>query len=168
MDYLFPLRDVLRICGIFSLAQSASLSAAASGRMRCMHIQCPWRLEGPTGLVTGFSDLWEPTDHSASIDWETWSYDTHDNVQDMALYHLLGGDDPSTRSAVNRTPWLVVEAVAADAYGSVHLELTGHYRLVIFPAGTHGEHWRLFQPHSDAPHLVCEGMTVTLHHADEA
>jgi hypothetical protein len=25
-----------------------------------LHVQCPWRIEGSQGIVTGRSDLWEP------------------------------------------------------------------------------------------------------------
>lgn len=25
-----------------------------------LHVQCPWRIEGPAGIVTGRLDLWEP------------------------------------------------------------------------------------------------------------
>ncbi len=34
-----------------------------------LHIQCPWRIEGPEGIVTGRSDLWEPAEDSPDIDW---------------------------------------------------------------------------------------------------
>jgi len=40
-----------------------------------LHIQCPWRIEGPEGIVTGRSDLREPAEAGAPID-ENWDYET--------------------------------------------------------------------------------------------
>lgn len=28
-----------------------------------LHVQCAWRIEGPDGVVTGRSGLWEPVEH---------------------------------------------------------------------------------------------------------
>src|SRR5450432_2589018 len=50
-----------------------------------IHIQCPWRIEGPVGIVTGRSDLWEPADASKKIDWDQWSYDKNPNLQDKLI-----------------------------------------------------------------------------------
>ncbi len=132
-----------------------------------LHIQCPWRLESPAGVVTGFSDLWQPAAEAPDMDWDTWDYDTHDNRQDLQLRHLLGGYDERTHSLVNHTGLLVVEAVTADSYGGAVIHLSGNYRLVLVPTGSRGEHWRLFQPQSDAPHLVCEDTSVGLHHKED-
>jgi hypothetical protein len=33
-----------------------------------LHVQCPWRIEGPGGIVTGRLDLWEPVEENAPFD----------------------------------------------------------------------------------------------------
>jgi len=47
-----------------------------------LHVQCPWRVEGPEGIVAGRLDLWQPAADSPGIDWETWDYDENENLQD--------------------------------------------------------------------------------------
>jgi hypothetical protein len=120
-----------------------------------LHVQCPWRLEGAGGIVTGRSDLWEPADGSES---EGWDYDRGESVQDRRLADLLSGRDADSRTAVNRTDHLAVEAVQTDDCGGVTLMLSGGYRLALFPAGSRGEDWRLFRPGTAGPHfVVCGG-----------
>jgi hypothetical protein len=36
-----------------------------------LHVQCPWRIEGPAGIITGRLDLWEPVEAHAPFD-ENW------------------------------------------------------------------------------------------------
>lgn len=137
---------------------AASMRGFHFGRMRevpggtvgeyALHIQCPWRMEGPNGIVTGSSDLWEPAYDDPDIDWDTWDYDAYGgNLQDRRLAELLGGYDPATRSLVNQTDILMVESVSADTYGGLGITLSGGYELVLFPAGTAGEDWRLLPSH---------------------
>ena len=125
-----------------------------------LHIQCPWRLEGPQGTVTGRLDLWEPAEDSPDIDWETWDYDKNENLHDTLMGEFLKGYDPQTRSFVNATGQLVVEAVKGDACGGAIIVLSGGFRLVLFPAGTRGEDWRIFQPGIDESHFVISGGRV--------
>lgn len=125
-----------------------------------LHIQCPWRIEGPDGIVTGRSDLREPAEVDNGFDWDNWNYDTEENLQDKRLGALLGGHDPQTRSFVNDGDRLVVEAIQSDTYGGAILTLSGGFRLVVFPAGTRGEDWRIFQPATDEPHFVIGGSEV--------
>jgi len=63
---------------------------------------------------------------------------------------------------VNQTEHLVVEAVRADNYGGVTIQLSGGYRLVLFPAGSRGEDWRFFRPDTDGPHFVVADGRVEL------
>jgi hypothetical protein len=49
-----------------------------------------------------------------------------------------------------------VEGVDADDFGGAVLALSGGYRIVIFPAGSTGEDWRLFR-RSSRPHFVIAG-----------
>jgi hypothetical protein len=125
-----------------------------------LHIQCPWRLEGPDGIITGRCDLWEPAERSEEIDWDTWDYEKDENLQDRRLAALLGGYDPATRSLANQTGYLVVENVGGDEYGGAVIRLSGGYRLVLFPAGTRGEDWRVFRPGTDTPHFVVAGGSI--------
>ncbi len=119
-----------------------------------LHIQCPWRIEGPNGILTGSSDLWRPL--SSDVDWNTWTYE-RGNLQDALLREWLGGYDEGTRSLINPDERLVVEAVKADDYGGATIALSGGFRLVLFPDGSDDENWRLFQCQTDAAHLVVEG-----------
>ena len=122
-----------------------------------LHIQCPWRIDGPGGIVTGQSDLWKPADSDAKVDWDAWDYDKDANLQDARIAALLGGEDPVTGSPLNVSDQLVVEAVDANDFGGATICLSGDYRLVIFPAGTRGEDWRMFRPKRDEPHFVVSG-----------
>src|SRR5207247_574846 len=59
-----------------------------------LHIQCPWRIEGPEGFVTGLSDLWQPIDPGPNFDVNEWD-PTEDadpaNLQDRTIDALLEG-----------------------------------------------------------------------------
>src|SRR6266849_1572963 len=33
-----------------------------------LHVQCPWRIEGPDGIVTGRMDPWEPLEENSPFD----------------------------------------------------------------------------------------------------
>jgi hypothetical protein len=125
-----------------------------------LHIQCPWRLEGPAGILTGSSDLWEPAEASEQVGWDSWHYERNGNLQDRQIGALLGRYDAATRSFVNQTEHLVVEEVRADNCGGLTIQLSGGYRLVLFPAGIRGEDWRIFRPDTDDPHFVVAGGRV--------
>jgi hypothetical protein len=110
-----------------------------------LHIQCPWRLEGDTGVITGSCDLYEPYGKSeqpnAPFDWEKGG-----SLQEKVLRELLKGYDEKTKQIVNSTNLLIVETVQADSGGGFYLTLSGGYRLLVFPDGTSCEAWRLFKP----------------------
>ena len=114
-----------------------------------LHVQCPWRIEGPDGIVTGRLDLWEPVDDNARFD-ENWDYGKSPNLQDARLERWLTRDQLS----------LVVKSVDADEFGGAAISFGQGFVLRLFPAGTRGEDWRLFQPKTDAPHLVISGGAV--------
>ena len=131
-----------------------------------LHVQCPWRIEARDHIVTGQRDLWEPLVVTDDFDWEAWDYEKGDNLQDHRLASLLGGYDPATKSLVNDGSLLVVESVDADGHGGVTLALSGGYLLLIFPAGSRGEDWRVFQRGTESPHFVIAGGAIEDH--DEA
>jgi hypothetical protein len=123
-----------------------------------LHIQCPWRLLGREGIVTGSYYYYEPADADKEVDLNDRQAG---NLQRKHLGDLLRKYDASTRSWVNDTAHLVVEAVAADDFGSLELILSGDFRLQIVPCGTGGEDWRFFAPGSEEDHLVIEGGRVS-------
>lgn len=112
------------------------------------------------GIVTGRSDLWEPAEDSPDIDWSAWDFDENENLRDRLLDIFLQGCDPQTGLFSDETDKLVVEAVSGDAYGGATLTFFGGCRLVIFPAGTRSEDWRIFRPGIDEPHFVITGGRV--------
>jgi hypothetical protein len=116
-----------------------------------LHVQCPWRIEGPVGIVTGRLDLWEPVEDDAPFD-ENRDYETSPNLQDARLQRWFEQDGAS----------LVVQAVDADDFGGAAVNLGQGFVLRLFPAGTRGEDWRLFRPNTDAPHLVVSGGVVEI------
>lgn len=46
-----------------------------------LHVQCPWRIERPDGIVTGRLDLREPVTDNVPFD-ENWDYEKWPNLQD--------------------------------------------------------------------------------------
>jgi hypothetical protein len=114
-----------------------------------LHVQCPWRIEGPDGIVTGRSDIWEPVEDNAPYD-ENWHYENSPNLQDARLEQWLA-----------ECQWaLVVKSVDADDFGGAAISLERGFVLRLFPAGRRREDWRLFRPKTDAPHLVISGGRV--------
>jgi len=55
---------------------------------------------------------------------------------------------------------LVVEKVDADSFGGATICLSGGYRLVLFPASSRNEHWRLLQGATNEKHFVVSGSQV--------
>lgn len=114
-----------------------------------LHVQCPWRIEGPEGIVTGRLDLWEPVEDNAPFD-TNWDYENSPNLQDSRVQRWLTHHEAS----------LIVNAVDADDFGGAAINLGRGFVLRLFPAGTRGEDWRLFRPKTSAPHLVICGGAV--------
>src|SRR5688572_17929415 len=72
-----------------------------------LHVSCPWRIDGPEGIVTGRNDLWEHI--SGTLMPDDWEPSIDDNLQDIQLSNLFGGYDAKTRSHINMSELLVVE-----------------------------------------------------------
>jgi hypothetical protein len=118
-----------------------------------LHVQCPWRLEDDTRLITGSDDLRVPCEKNEQLD-ESFDWETDESFQEKVLRELLKGYDENTKQIVNSTNSLTVEAVQADPSGGFCLRLSGGYRFLVFPDGTRREAWRLFRPSRDEEHFV--------------
>jgi len=113
-----------------------------------LHVQCPWRLEDDTRIVTGNDDLYVPYEQNEQLT-ESFGWEKGGSLQERVLRDLLKGYDPETRQIVNSTNLLTVNAVQTDSAGGFCLSLSGGYRFLVFPNGTRREAWRLFKPTKD-------------------
>ena len=119
-----------------------------------LHVQCPWRIVDDKIVVTGASDRFvEPMD-----DTEVHEDPRSGNLQRIKIESLLKGYDAETKSFVNVTEQLVVISVKTDNYGGADLQLSGGYRLQMFPDGSHDENWRFFA--LEGRHVVIGGGQV--------
>lgn len=118
-----------------------------------LHLQCPWRLEGPAGFVTGQGDLWEHA--TLSLPPEGWSYESGDSLADARLRTAIGRSAPIDSQAKGGSERrLVVEAVQASEFGDITLSLSDGYVLRVFPDTSRGEAWRLLRPKGEEEHFV--------------
>jgi hypothetical protein len=116
-----------------------------------LHVQCPWRFDGPLGAVTGRDDLWEYAGPGERP--QNWSYEDGLSLQDERLSHFFTRDE-RTHSWLNESDRFRVTGARQSERGEVRLDLSDGYALLVFPASHKHEAWRLFAPRSDADHLV--------------
>ena len=76
------------------------------------------------------------------------------NLQLQHLQQVFGSYDEKTRSLINETEPRTVISVHSDQLGGIDLELTGGFRLQVFPDRSRGESWRFFAPANDEAHFV--------------
>lgn len=115
-----------------------------------LHVQCPWRLDGPKGTVTGRDELWVyagPGEQPSG-----WTHEDGFSLQDRKFAGLFARDE-LTRSWVNESDRFAVVAAKQTEHGDVIIELANRYAFRLFPASSRGEAWRLFAPESES-HLV--------------
>jgi hypothetical protein len=124
-----------------------------------LHVQCPWRLVASDRVLTGSSDGFVPPLEGTKVD---PSDPRRGSLQDVRLVELLQGYDEITKSHINATAGLVVEAVSTDQFASVDIAFIGGLHLQLFPDGSVEENWRFFAPGEDDPHLVIEGGAIAL------
>lgn len=123
-------------------------SAGEIGEYR-LHIDCPWRLAGPEGIVVGSNDRLyrsgaEPFHDLANYHWD----EQRPNRLDERLAEL---------SERWREAPLTVMAVQADNLGGLRLVLTARHRLEVFPDDSlDAEFWRFFSD-ADTAHFVVTG-----------
>src|SRR5580704_4621382 len=72
-----------------------------------LHVQCPWRIEGLEGILTGRLDLWAPAEVEQDVYVGEWDCDSSPNLQDVVLEKWL----------LRKGSSLVVESVDADEFG---------------------------------------------------
>jgi hypothetical protein len=116
-----------------------------------LHIQCPWRIVGPEGVIVGPEDRSYPEDEDA--DWTDFDSDGRSRCEARMEAWLSG---------YSATP-LKVQRVEADSVGGFKTFLQHGFVLEAFPAdslrGEYSEHWRLFGP-SNEGHFVVTGYGV--------
>lgn len=128
-----------------------------------LHVQCPWRVEGPDGLVTGRGDVWEPVEPLTGEAFVAWDWERDGNLQDRRMAEWLGIPDLpryDPRAFIStRRP--AVLAARATPFEGAEIDLADGYRLVLFPHDSRGESWRMFREDrdsdDDSPHFVCGG-----------
>jgi hypothetical protein len=116
-----------------------------------LHVQCPWRFDGPHATVTGRDDLWQyagPGERPLN-----WSYEDGLSVQDHRLGTLFDRDE-STRSWVNERDRFVVHRTEQTKRGDIKLELSDGYAILLFPASYRSEAWRFFATGGDEEHVI--------------
>ena len=151
-DVLIGLRlSIVRRAANMLVLHFGDIRAPRSGKgtvgAYALHVQGPWRLDGPIGTVTGSEDLYQyvgPGERPAN-----WSYEDGPSLEDQRLDDLFGPPDERTRSWVNATDRLVVTAAHQTNRGDVTLELTGGHAILLFPASAGLEAWRLFAPDAE-------------------
>jgi hypothetical protein len=117
-----------------------------------LHVQCPWRIVGPSGIVVACEDRNYPDDEMS--DWGHCAPDTPSRCEVRIAAWLQEHSSAPLKA----------ERAEADRVGGFRLLLQSDYVLEVFPAsslrGEYSEHWRLFQPSNDASHFVVTGHGV--------
>jgi hypothetical protein len=118
-----------------------------------LHVQCAWRVVGPSGIIVGSRDRYYPSQASGldPLDPEFKWDKPGMNLCDERLGRFFDGHQAEP---------LHVEAIQADEAGSVQVVL-GNYMLEVFPDHSQSdEHWRLFQPYTDSLPFVLTGLGI--------
>jgi hypothetical protein len=122
-----------------------------------LHVQCPWRLQGPLGTITGSGDLWVYVGPGERP--KNWSYEDGFSLQDQKLGTYFERDE-TTRSWVNHSERFVVMSSEESGHGDVRLELKNGMALLLFPAESSAESWRFFVPVGSGRHVVFSALHV--------
>ena len=119
-----------------------------------LHLSCPWRLVTGNRILTGSADYFEPAVEGGAVNPDDRR---SGNLQRTRLREIFTAYDPKTHSLVNETDALIVTAVHSDQFGGLDLDLSGGFRLQVFPTGSRGEDWRFLSPENEEDHFVIEG-----------
>jgi hypothetical protein len=125
-----------------------------------LHVQCYWRLIGPTGIAVGYHDLVYPPGEAPGECPPDFDYE-RGNRRDERLARFYADVPIGAR---------VVEAIAADSLGGVRVSLSGGHVLEIIPCdsldtdGSESERWRFLESDNPSgPHFVVVGFRTELH-----
>jgi len=114
-----------------------------------LHVQCPWRIKGPEGILVGSYDRLTP---AAGRSWEDPEFES-----DVPGASLID-DRIDALFALEARQHFVVESVEADDVGGFRMDLGAGMVLEAFPNHSDdAEFWRLFQPWNDNRHFVVTG-----------
>jgi hypothetical protein len=120
-----------------------------------LHIACPWRLDGPSGLVTGSADF-RHRSHRVGPDVDRGSADYFCR-QDEALAMFMGAVPQAFgRLEAVEDPHTVVQA-EVDERLVLEVRLSGGFLLTVMSAGVEDEAWRFFSHEGTEPHVVIIG-----------
>ena len=111
-----------------------------------LHVQCPWRLDTETSIVTGLTDLWQPIPNCGTIDYDAWDWDRDGNLQDQRMADYF-----------SQYPNSKVRSVSPFEHGSFTLHLSENVKLFVFVSGCASEDWRIFRHSSYDTHFVVTG-----------
>jgi hypothetical protein len=117
-----------------------------------VHLQCPWRISGRSGIVVGSADMYVPADP----DLPEWEFDPERPGNAVADRELRGWIDRYAHRP------LAVIGIEADRCGGFSLELSEGFAFEVFPDLSrtdpkYGEYWRVFQPARETRHFVMRG-----------
>ena len=120
-----------------------------------LHIQCAWRLRTEASIVTGSDDFYVPSDKED----RSWRPGTKAlSLQDVKCALLVYGEGGKLGQATIEAP--TVARVDNDGFGDVTIVFSNGAILEIFPIGSTGEYWRLFEPETTVPHFVASAEYV--------
>lgn len=118
-----------------------------------LHIQCPWRITSPNGVVAGSGDLGYAAgdDPYADVPPSRLSRQGNNRCDErmrMFLYYA-------------HHSCLVVETVHADNIGSLRIFFNAGYTLEVFPNDSlKEEYWRFCKPYIDNQHFLVTGQGI--------
>jgi hypothetical protein len=148
-----PLWGAGRAAALISF-QFGDRCIASSGPARevgtyALHLTCPWRLSGTTGVITGSTDIFVPGDEEMP----------DSDVAESARERMLVDLEMRRWLAGHADAPIRVEKVCVDRCGGLTLKLGQDFALEIFPDASWPpyaiiEQWRLLQPSTDAAHFV--------------
>ena len=118
-----------------------------------LHLQCPWRLDGPGGVITGSDDIGTPGGEAEPEG--GWQNEFEGSLQQRRLRELLCTSDQQRGSIVSTADSsLVVAEALVDPRGEILVTMSKDVALRIFPASSSGESWRLIIAGEPRRHVV--------------
>ena len=118
-----------------------------------LHVQCAWRIRGPSGIVVASGDRYYPAGTALSAKDDNWDWSAPG----------ANRSDERIRQWLEAGPY-EVERVSADTTGGIMLSFSRGFALDVFPDnsldGEYSELWRLLRPGDLSSHFVVSGNGV--------